>query len=296
MTEQSGFIPIQDVTGQYLQRLELSTSPESCPTGFIDLDRLLGGLYPGDLIVLGGVPALGKSDFVLNIALNVSFKFNRKVAFFSSQNSRTRLAERVLSLHSGVSSSRIREVRLNEAELKHITRAAQEISFAPLFINDTPNLLIQELRAQALALSENNGLNLLVIDSIKDIIGTVKQKQAPISQLIKSLARELAVPILAVSQLTRGVDRRADHTPVLSDLMGGRVVEDAADVVLLGQRQDLYDYEIEKLGIVEFIVAKNRNGPLGKVSLGFDGRTGQFVSLVGVYDFDDEGNIMGPTP
>lgn len=276
---------------------------QSVLTGFFDLDWVLGGFHPKDLIILGGVPIVGKSDFALNIALNVSFKFNQKVALFSLQSSRLRTTGRILMIRSGVTPTKYVDGQLHEADVKALEQAAKEISWIPLFIRDinTPHIGFDKLRSEAQSLSDKHPLDLLLIDSMQRVTAPRpihSQKSIPLPELLKSLAQELNIPVVATSQLTRAIDKRFDHIPQLSDLMGGRTVEDMADVVLLMHRSEIYSDHMEDTtirGMVNLAVAKNRNGPNGVASLGFDERIGRFFHPELDYSLDHK-EVLGFTP
>lgn len=286
MTEQAELSHIGKAISEYLTQTNFDPAllnPHAVPTGFIDLDRLIGGLYPSDLIILGGVSTIGKTAFALSIARNASVRFNQKVGYFSLQNSLHSITPRLLAAESEVDLNRIRQGRMNEMEMRELRASAAVISAAPLFINDTQEIDMEQLRRSALKLLEDNGVDLLIVDYLQLIprpkTPNRNEKAVNIPQAIKSLACELKVPILAISELTRAVERRYNKIPTISDLMGGRAVENAADLVMLMYRNDMYDHESERRGTVDLFVAKNRSGPTGALTLLFDARRIKFVDI-----------------
>lgn len=244
-------------------------------TGFQDLDKLLGGLQPSDLIVLGGRPSIGKTSLALNIAVHAALTRQNVVAFFTLELSRRQIAQRLLATESGVDTTRLRINRLSQTEQERIAKARAKLSEAEIFIYDAPDLTVSELQSEAARLQENVGLDLVIVDWLQLLRG----RPSETSRSLKELARKLDVPVLAVSQLSRSVDTRLDKIPQLSDLRGLGFLEQDADVVLFIYREDIDDKDSEKKGIAEIHVAKHRNGPVGQVSLLFNERTTKFVDL-----------------
>ena len=282
------FLHIREVLNEYLDQIQLSAGPEAArggiPSGFIDLDRLLGGLQRTDLVVLAARPSMGKTAMALSIARNTAVKFNFTTAIFSVEMSRLQIAQRFLSMESEVDSSRIREGRLSPQDLRKLGEAVNLLSRAPIYIDDTPSISISELRAKARRLHAEHPVDLIIIDYLQLVGGSSPmnrvQEISEISRSLKGLARELNVPVLALSQLSRAVEGRSPHIPMLSDLRDSGSIEQDSDVVMFIYREDVYDRESEKKGIAEIHVAKHRNGPTGIISLLFMERSTRFVDLV----------------
>lgn len=282
------FQHIREVLAEYLEQIQpagaAAPTRPGVPTGFIDLDRLLGGLQRSDLIILAARPTIGKTALALNVARNAAVRFNLSVGIFSVEMSRSQVAQRFLSTESGVDSTRIREGRLMETEIRSLGEALNVLSAAPIYIDDTPSIGITELRGKARRLHAENPLQLVIVDYLQLVRGASienrVQEISEISRSLKALARELELPVLAVSQLSRAVEGRASHIPVLSDLRDSGTIEQDSDVVVFIYREDIYDRESERKGEVDLYVAKHRNGPTGRVSLGFEERTTRFVDLL----------------
>jgi replicative DNA helicase len=286
------FESLSDVLRAYLEQLEQFQEGErlryGVPTGFIDLDKLTGGLQRSDLVILAARPSMGKTSLALNIAANAALKYRATVGMFSLEMSKAQLAARLLSTESGVDSSRLRSRsgRLNETESHKLFRALDVLSDAPIYVDDSPGLSIMDLRLKARRLHADvdEGLHLIIVDYLQLIEGSRArenrvQEISEISRALKSLARELHVPVLALSQLSRAVETRTPHIPMLSDLRESGSIEQDADVVMFIYREDLYNKETEKKGIAEIHLAKHRNGPVGQVSLLFNERYTKFVDL-----------------
>lgn len=293
MNEIAGFSTIEHIADLPM------TSSEGLPvtTSFRNLNSFLhGGFHEGDLIVLGGVPGVGKSDFVLNLALNASsasldsFSPDRKVALFSLQNSRHNTIQRILSIQSDYDLSRMSDLYRIQWAYPHATKAADQLSNAPLYINYDTNLDFDELRAKTLQLSAEVGVDLVLVDSIQRIKPPQNHSRQPttlLPELMKALAQELNRPILVVTQLTRAIEKRVNQRPKLSDLMGGRIVEDMADVVLLMQQTDWYEDPDQNpdnwlnftMDAAKIIIAKNRNGPTGEDLLRYNRQTGNLKTI-----------------
>ena len=282
------FEALSDVLRQYLEQLEQLQEGErtryGVPSGFIDLDKLTGGLQRSDLIILAARPSMGKTSLALNIAANAALKYRATVGMFSLEMSNQQLAARLLSTESGVDSTRLRGGRLNETEIRKLDRALQVLSDAPIYVDDTPGASIMEIRSKARRLQADVGVDLIVIDYLQLVEGSRArdnrvQEISEISRSLKGLARELHVPVLALSQLSRAVESRSPHIPMLSDLRESGSIEQDADVVMFIYREDQYNKETEKKGIAEIHLAKHRNGPVGVVSLFFNNATTRFADL-----------------
>jgi replicative DNA helicase len=281
------FVHIRDVLAEYLEAIQLGPDAEAAsagvPSGFIDLDRILGGFQRSDLIILAARPSLGKTALALNIARNAGVRFNLTTAIFSVEMSRWQVAQRFLSTESSVDSSRIREGRLSQEEIRKLSEGLNTLSAAPIYIDDTPSIGIAELRAKARRLHAEHPLDLLIVDYLQLVGGSVPenrvQEMSEVSRSLKAIARELNVPVLALSQLSRAVEGRHPHIPMLSDLRDSGSIEQDSDVVIFIYREDVYDRETERKGITDLYIAKHRNGPTGMVSLLFMERSTRFVDL-----------------
>ncbi|WP_092362217.1 replicative DNA helicase [Cribrihabitans marinus] len=284
-------------------------------TGLADLDRQLGGLHPSDLIILAGRPSMGKTSLATNVAFNVAKAYKRGmkpdgkegavdggvVGFFSLEMSAEQLAGRILAEASEISSHKIRQGDMTEDEFRRFVNAAKELESCPLFIDDTPALAIAQLAARARRLKRTHGLDLLVIDYLQLCRGTAENRVneiAEISMGMKAIAKELNIPVVALSQLSRQVENRDDKRPQLSDLRESGSIEQDADVVMFVFREEYYkerekpgDHELDKMedwkaamdrlhGKAEVIVGKQRHGPIGTVELSFEAQFTRFGNLV----------------
>jgi replicative DNA helicase len=243
-------------------------------TGYYELDDLMSGLQPSELIILAARPSMGKTSLALNIADNVGVKLKKPVAIFSLEMAHEQLARNMLCAHARIDSHRLRRGRLGEAEWGKMAKAMIELSGAPIFIDDTAGLTPMELRAKARRLKSQHEIELVVVDYMQLMEGpraeSRQQEISMISRSLKGLARELGIPIIAVAQLNRGVEDRVDHRPRMSDLRESGAIEQDADVVALLHRQAYYGEQGgEEEGSAELIVAKQRNGPTGTVKLTF---------------------------
>jgi replicative DNA helicase len=281
------FMHIREVLAEYLEQIQLDVSSNAAtaavPTGYVDLDRLLGGLQRSDLVILAARPSLGKTALALNIARNSALRFNMTTAIFSVEMSRVQIAQRFLSTESEVDSSRIREGRLSQQDIRKLSEAVDTLSAAPIYIDDTPAISITELRAKARRLHGEHPIDMIIVDYLQLVNGSVPENRvqaiSEVSRSLKALARELNVPLLALSQLSRAVESRTPHIPMLSDLRDSGSIEQDADVVMFIYREDVYDRESERKGITEIHIAKHRNGPTGVVNLLFLDRSTRFVDL-----------------
>lgn len=281
------FRHVRDVLAEYLEQIQVSSGSDpvrpGAPSGYIDLDRLLGGFQNSDLIIVAARPSIGKTALALNIARNAAVKFNLATAIFSVEMSASQVAQRFLTTESGVDATKIREGRLHEVELRSLGEAERTLSTSPIYIDDTPGIGITELRGKARRLHAEHPLSLIIVDYLQLVHGSSTdnrvQEISEISRSLKALARELDVPLLAVSQLSRAVEARAGHVPMLSDLRDSGTIEQDSDVVIFIYREEVYDQETERRGQVDLYVAKHRNGPTGKISLRFDERTTRFLDL-----------------
>ncbi|HEO7427489.1 TPA: replicative DNA helicase [Streptococcus agalactiae] len=294
-SNRSGFRKISDVLKVNYENLELRSQQTSdvtgLPTGFRDLDRITTGLHPDQLIILAARPAVGKTAFVLNIAQNVGTKQNRPVAIFSLEMGAESLVDRMLAAEGMVDSHSLRTGQLTDQDWNNVTIAQGALADAPIYIDDTPGIKITEIRARSRKLSQevDDGLGLIVIDYLQLISGTRpenrQQEVSEISRQLKILAKELKVPVIALSQLSRGVEQRQDKRPVLSDIRESGSIEQDADIVAFLYRDDYYRREGEEAeeivedNTVEVILEKNRAGARGAVKLMFQKEYNKFSSI-----------------
>jgi replicative DNA helicase len=255
-------------------------------TGYTELDALTGGLQRSDLIILAARPSVGKSALAMSLAYNAALQARATVGVFSLEMSREQLVQRMVAMHTGIDMQRLRTGTLRSEELNLAIAGLSAISELPVYIEDTAGLSISELRAKARRMHAEVGLQLLLIDYLQLMAGAGgpknqnrEQEVSQISRGLKALARELNVPIVALSQLSRAVEGRASHIPMLSDLRESGSLEQDSDIVMFIYREELYDRETDKKGIAEIILAKHRNGPLGVVPLRFEARTTLFHNL-----------------
>ncbi|MGI9861054.1 replicative DNA helicase [Moorella naiadis] len=284
---QNGFILIKDILLQTFEQLERLSSHKGEVTGvptFHDLDRLLSGLQPSDLIICAARPGMGKTSFCLNIAQQVAVKEKLPVAIFSLEMSREQLVQRMLAAEAMVEQQRLRTGFLTEDDWARLVNAAGILGEAPIYIDDTPAISALEVRAKARRLQVESGLGLVVVDYLQLMqahrrVDSRQQEIALISRAMKALARELNVPVLVLSQLNRGVEQRQDKRPVMADLLESGAIEADADVIIFLYRPQYYDPDTDKKGIAEVIVAKHRNGPVGTVEMAFLPEFTKFVDL-----------------
>ncbi len=271
------FVPIRQVVLNAMDKIEQASKTSGTvtgiPTGFIDLDYKTAGMQPSDLVLIAARPSMGKTAFVLNIAQNVAFKEKKTVAIFSLEMSKEQLVNRLFSLESRVDSQKIRTGDLSDGDWERLIESAGVIGESNLIIDDTPGISISELRSKCRKYKLEHNLSMIIIDYLQLMSGSGRgsesrqQEISEISRSLKSVARELQVPVLALSQLSRAVEQRPDHRPMLSDLRESGAIEQDADVVMFIYRDDYYDHDSEKKGIAEIIIAKQRNGPIGTVDL-----------------------------
>ena len=270
------YVPIKQVVLNALEKIEKASKSKGTvtgiPTGFIDLDYKTSGLQPSDLILVAARPSMGKTAFVLNIAQHVAFKQNRTVAIFSLEMSKEQLVNRLLAMESHVDSQNMRTGNLKDEDWTKLVEGADIIGKSNLIIDDTPGISIAEMRSKCRKYKLEHNLGIIMIDYLQLMSGSGKsdsrqQEISDISRSLKALARELNVPVIALSQLSRAVEQRPDHRPMLSDLRESGAIEQDADVVMFIYRDDYYHKDTEKKDIAEIIIAKQRNGPIGTVTL-----------------------------
>ncbi len=270
------FVPIRQIVMNAMEQIEKASknkgSVTGIATGFIDLDYRTAGMQPSDLVLIAARPSMGKTAFVLNIAQHVAFKLNQTVAVFSLEMSKEQLVNRLFSLESRVDAQKIRTGNLSDGDWEQLIETAGVIGKSNLIIDDTPGISISELRSKCRKYKLEHDLKMIVIDYLQLMSGSGRsdsrqQEISDISRSLKSLARELSVPVLALSQLSRAVEQRPDHRPMLSDLRESGAIEQDADVVMFIYRDDYYNKDTDQKGIAEIIIAKQRNGPIGTVEL-----------------------------
>ena len=272
------FVPIKDVVLNTLEKIELASktsgSVTGLPTGFLDLDYKMAGLHPSDLILVAARPAMGKTAFVLNIAQHVAFKENKSVAIFSLEMSKEQLVNRLFSLEAQVDSQSLRTGNLKDEDWEKLIESAGIIGKSKLIIDDTPGISISELRSKCRKFKLEQGLDLIIIDYLQLMTGRVggrsesrQQEISEISRALKGLARELNVPVIALSQLSRAVELRPDNRTMISDLRESGAIEQDADIVMFIYRDDYYNKDTELKNVAEIIIAKQRHGSIGTVNL-----------------------------
>lgn len=282
-----GFTPIKDILLDTFNRLEELYNNKGnvtgIPTGFVDLDYKTSGLQNSDLILIAARPAMGKTSFVLNIAQYAAIHSKVPVAIFSLEMSKDQLVNRMLCCEAMVDSHRMRTGKLEDSDWQKVARALGPLSEAPIYIDDTPGTTAMEIRAKCRRLKIEKNLGLVVIDYLQLMQGRGKdsrqQEISDISRSLKILAKELNVPVITLSQLSRAPEQRTDHRPILSDLRESGAIEQDADIVMFLYRDDYYNPETEKKNISEAIIAKHRNGSTGTVELAWLGQYTKFANL-----------------
>ena len=282
------YVPIKDVVMNSLKKIEMASKLKGTitglPTGFTELDYKTAGLQPSDLILIAARPSMGKTAFVLNLAQYICFHENACAAVFSLEMSAEQLVNRMLALESGVEANKIRTGDLQEADWERLSFGAGVVGKSSLIIDDTPGISIGELRSKCRKYKMDHDLKIIIIDYIQLMTGTGhsesrQQEVSEISRSLKSLARELNVPVIALSQLSRAVEKRDDKRPMMSDLRESGGLEQDADVVMFIYREDYYDHDTDRKNISEIIIAKQRNGPIGTVELAWIPELTKFGNL-----------------
>lgn len=288
---QAGFIHINPLLTQVVERIqELHDRDDpseitGIPTGYTDLDNQTSGLQPGDLIIVAGRPSMGKTSFALNIAENVALEVGLPVAVFSMEMGGAQLAMRMLSSVGRLDAHRVRTGRLTDDEWSHLSMALGKMHEAPMYIDETPALNPMDLRARARRLHRQCGkLGLIVIDYLQLMSGSSQGENrateiSEISRSLKGIAKELEVPVIALSQLNRSLEQRPNKRPVMSDLRESGAIEQDADIIMFIYRDQVYNPDSEDKGIAEIIIAKQRNGPIGTTRLAFLGEYTRFENL-----------------
>ncbi|AZV45629.1 replicative DNA helicase [Peribacillus asahii] len=288
------FQNIKDVLVRTYDNIEELTNRKGdvtgIPTGFAELDRMTAGFQRNDLIIVAARPSVGKTAFALNIAQNVATKTDENVAIFSLEMGAEQLVMRMLCAEGNINAQNLRTGALTDEDWRKLTMAMGSLSNAGIYIDDTPGVRIGEIRSKCRRLKQENGLGMILIDYLQLIQGNGRsgenrqQEVSEISRSLKALARELEVPVIALSQLSRGVEQRQDKRPMMSDIRESGSIEQDADIVAFLYRDDYYDKESENKNIIEIIIAKQRNGPVGTVSLAFVKEYNKFVNLERRFD------------
>ena len=281
--------PISDAIRAYYDRIEYlyehRGEPLGIPTGFVDLDKMLGGLQRSDLLIIAARPGVGKTSLMLNIALNAARKHHQRVAIFSLEMSNEQIVQRLVSAETGIDSQRLRTGDLDDQDWPLFVQATSALSDTLVFVDDTPSITALQLRTKARRLYAEHGLDLIIIDYLQLMSGEARsenrvQEISYLSRSLKALARELNVPVLVASQLSRAVEQRSDKRPILSDLRDSGSIEQDADIVMFIYREDMYDEQSDRKNIAELIIAKHRNGPTGSIELFFQKNLTQFKNAL----------------
>ncbi|USG65775.1 replicative DNA helicase [Brevibacillus ruminantium] len=283
-----GFTSIRDVLLETYERIEFLSQRRGdvtgIPSGYPDLDKMTAGFQRSDLIILAARPSVGKTAFALNVAQNVAARAGETVAIFSLEMAASQLVQRMICAEGNLDASRMRSGWLEEDDWQKLTMAIGTLAKAPIYIDDTPGVTVQDIRAKCRRLQAERGLGMILIDYLQLIHGRGKgdnrqQEVSEISRTLKGIARELNVPVIALSQLSRSVEQRQDKRPMMSDIRESGSIEQDADIVAFLYRDDYYDKESENKNVIEIIIAKQRNGPTGTVELAFLKEFNKFVSL-----------------
>lgn len=286
--KQQGFVPLKEVLKETFDRIERLFDDKrgvtGLSTGFNDLNSICSGLQPSDLIIVAARPSMGKTTLALNMAHHIAVKEKKPVAFFSLEMSRDQLAQRMLCAEAKIDAHKLRRGFLSQEEWQKLTRAVGPLSESPLYIDDSASLSVMEVRAKARRLKSEKGLEAVFVDYLQLMRGFSRaenrqQELSEISRSLKALAKELSIPVIALSQLSRAVEKRENRRPILSDLMESGGIEANADMVLFIYRESYYNKDTDKGTITEIIVAKQRNGPVGTIELDFQDRYNRFVNI-----------------
>jgi replicative DNA helicase len=282
------YLPLGDIMEGTLDEIEAIGSRGGqmvgVPTGFADLDALTNGLHPGQMVIVAARPALGKSTLGLDLARAASIKHQMPSVIFSLEMSRNEITTRLLSAEARVPLHHMRTGQMTDEDWNRIARRTGEVSSAPLYIDDSPNMTMMEIRAKCRRLKQRHGLRLVIVDYLQLMTSGKKvesrqQEVSEFSRSLKLLAKELEVPVVAIAQLNRGPEQRTDKKPMLADLRESGSLEQDSDVVILLHREDAYERESPRAGEADFIVAKHRNGPTSTITVAFQGHYSRFVDM-----------------
>ncbi|MCD8122454.1 MAG: replicative DNA helicase [Clostridiales bacterium] len=287
---QRDFVPIRQVALNVLEKIETASKNQGAvtgiPTGFIDLDYKTSGMQPSDLVLIAARPSMGKTAFVLNLVDHVAVRKGLPCMIFSLEMSKEQLVNRMLSMESNVDSQKLRTGSLTDADWDAVVEGIGVIGNSKLIIDDTPGITITELRSKCRKMKLEYGLRMIIIDYLQLMSGSGKrgndnrqQEISEISRSLKALAREMDAPVIALSQLSRACELRADHRPMLSDLRESGAIEQDADVVMFLYRDDYYNKDTQTPNVAEVIIAKQRNGPIGTVNLLWQPEYTRFVNM-----------------
>lgn len=282
------YVPLGEVIEGTIDEIEASghrgEGMVGVPTGFADLDRLTNGLHPGQMVVIAARPAMGKSTVGLDIARSASIRNNLAAVIFSLEMSRNEITMRLLSAEARIPLQNMRKGAMREEDWTRLARTMGEVSEAPLYIDDSPNMSLMEIRAKCRRLKQRHDLKLVVVDYLQLMtsgrrVESRQQEVSEFSRALKLLAKELELPVIAISQLNRGPEQRTDKKPQMSDLRESGSIEQDADMVILLHREDAYERESSRAGEADFIVAKHRNGPTDTITVAFQGHYSRFVDM-----------------
>jgi replicative DNA helicase len=282
------YLPLADIMPGTLEEIDAIASRggslAGVPTGFADLDSLTNGLHSGQMIIIAARPAIGKSTVGLDLARSASIRHGLTSAIFSLEMSRNEIAMRLLSAEASIALNHLRGGTMSDGDWQKLARKMSAVSEAPLFIDDSPNMTMMEIRAKCRRLKQRHDLRLVIVDYLQLMTSGKKvesrqQEVSEFSRSLKLLAKELEVPVVAISQLNRGPEQRTDKKPMLSDLRESGSLEQDADMVILLHREDAYERESPRAGEADFIVAKHRNGPTNTVTVAFQGHYSRFVDM-----------------
>ncbi|MDO8106206.1 replicative DNA helicase [Isoptericola sp. b441] len=282
------YLPLAEILNGAMEEIEAAghrgEGMVGVPTGFIELDRLTNGLHPGQMVVVAARPAIGKSTLALDIARAASIKHGMTSVVFSLEMSRNEITMRMLSAEARVPLQNMRKGQMRDEDWQKLAATMGKISSAPLFVDDSPNMSLMEIRAKCRRLKQRHDLKLVIIDYLQLMtsgkrVESRQQEVSEFSRALKLLAKELEVPVIAISQLNRGAEQRTDKKPMLSDLRESGAIEQDADVVILLHREDAYERESPRAGEADLIVAKHRNGPTDTIVVAFQGQYARFVDM-----------------
>ncbi|GAA4425642.1 replicative DNA helicase [Georgenia halophila] len=282
------YVPLRDTINPTMEEIESAADRGEgmvgVPTGFADLDALTNGLHPGQMVIVAARPAMGKSTFALDVCRSASIKNNQASVIFSLEMGRTEITMRLLSAEAQVPLQNMRKGNMREEDWTRMATAMSKVSDAPLFIDDSPNMSLMEIRAKCRRLKQKHDLKLVVVDYLQLMssgkrVESRQQEVSEFSRALKLLAKEIEVPVIAVAQLNRGPEQRTDKKPMMSDLRESGSLEQDADMVMLLHREDAYERESPRAGEADIIVAKHRNGPTDTVVVAFQGHYSRFVDM-----------------
>ena len=282
------YAPLRDILNPTMEEIERNSERGEgmvgVPTGFTDLDALTNGLHGGQMIIIAARPAIGKSTLAVDICRSAAIKHNQTAVIFSLEMGRTELTMRLLSAEAEVPLQKMRKGDMHDGDWERVAGAMGRIGDAPLFIDDSPNMSLMEIRAKCRRLKQRHDLRLVVVDYLQLMssgkkVESRQQEVSEFSRALKLLAKELEVPVIAVAQLNRGPEQRGDKKPMMSDLRESGSLEQDADVVMLLHREDAYDKESPRAGEADIIVAKHRNGPTSTIQVAFQGHYSRFTDM-----------------